>query len=286
MRWLILMIGGAVVTTADAAPSRAEMERTAKGTCASIAETRDMDGPQRVEQVNDAREELGLEPYLEGDEFIVEAVQYGICERLVLDLGWQTELSNLRAAVKPTQSEQEEQLAAIHGKIAEQGYAKNHEDVVTRGGRAYLKQDDSPFTGVVKSFGSDGALERTEQYANGRLHGKSEAFRENGTRVYSINYVDGRKHGRSEWFYENGTLERSDEYVDGRQHGNSEGFYKSGVPQFRIVYVAGERNGVAEWFYEDGAVEYRREYENGEQVVTEAYDQDGTLRNRSERSSD
>jgi hypothetical protein len=63
--------------------SDAEKERIAKVTCAEIKETKNMDSAPRVRLMNEAREKLKLEPYLEGDEEIVRSVKFGTCELLV-----------------------------------------------------------------------------------------------------------------------------------------------------------------------------------------------------------
>jgi len=248
MRWMIALGCAVLVTSVSAAPSAADKERTAKVTCAILAETRAMDSALRVERVNDAREELRLEPYLEGDDYIVEAIQYGVCELLVLDRDWARELSSRKAAVAQLKAEREaerkqieakaaaewkrmqaEKLELTRQKIAERGYAINLEDVVAQGGSAYLKPVEAPFTGTVKSFRDDGTLETSEEY------------------------VDGKQHGKTEWFYPNGSIE------------------------LRSNYVLGKRQGVAEWFYRDGGVEYRREYDDDELVKTEVYDKNGNL---------
>ena len=63
--------------------SDSEKNRIAKVTCAEIKETRNMDSAPRVRLMNEAREKLKLEPFLEGDEEIVRSVKWGTCELLV-----------------------------------------------------------------------------------------------------------------------------------------------------------------------------------------------------------
>jgi hypothetical protein len=49
--------------------------RIAAVTCSIMSETRNMDAAIRVEKMNDAREKIGGEPFLRGDDAIKEAFE-------------------------------------------------------------------------------------------------------------------------------------------------------------------------------------------------------------------
>ena len=63
--------------------SEEDKDNIAKVTCSIISETGNMDTVLRVKEINSARKEIGEEPYLDGDEGIREALEYGVCENLV-----------------------------------------------------------------------------------------------------------------------------------------------------------------------------------------------------------
>ncbi|MDC1322912.1 hypothetical protein N8254_05690 [Pseudomonadales bacterium] len=67
-------------------PSQEEKEKIAYVSCAVISETRNMDAAIRVREMNAAREKIGGEPFLSGDDAIKEALEFGLCEELVLDI--------------------------------------------------------------------------------------------------------------------------------------------------------------------------------------------------------
>ena len=67
--------------------SQEEREKIAAVACAVMSETRNMDAAIRVEKINEAREKIGGEPFLAGDEKIKEAVGYDLCAELILDDG-------------------------------------------------------------------------------------------------------------------------------------------------------------------------------------------------------
>ena len=62
-------------------PSREEKQNIAIITC-NIME---MDSSNRIKEINTARDKIGAKPYLFGDDKIEEAIEYGLCEELVLD---------------------------------------------------------------------------------------------------------------------------------------------------------------------------------------------------------
>ena len=70
-------------------------DRVAAVTCSIMSETRNMDGAVRVEKMNEAREKIGEQPFLRGDDAIKEAFEYGLCQELVLnDKDYSSKLAN------------------------------------------------------------------------------------------------------------------------------------------------------------------------------------------------
>jgi hypothetical protein len=81
--------------------------RVAAVTCAVIRETRQMDSAIRVREVNNARESIGALPYTLGDEIIVDAVKYGLCEDLVLDDNFVAKLKSAHEVEKALKAERD-----------------------------------------------------------------------------------------------------------------------------------------------------------------------------------
>ena len=82
MRGIVLVLAVLIV---GCGLSQKEKERVAAVTCAIMAETRIMDAAIRVEKINEARDKLGGNPFLEGDKMIQLALQWEVCESLVLE---------------------------------------------------------------------------------------------------------------------------------------------------------------------------------------------------------
>ena len=81
---------------ASCGPWSEEKKDIAAVTCSIMGETRNMDAAVRVEKMNDARKEIGGEPFLEGDSVIQEAFEYGLCQELVLNENYNEALKPLR----------------------------------------------------------------------------------------------------------------------------------------------------------------------------------------------
>ena len=87
-----------LVLLASCGVSQEEKRNIAAVTCSIMGETRNMDAAIRVEKMNDAREKIGGEPFLDGDDAIQEAFEYGLCQELVLDDSYNEILQRLKDA--------------------------------------------------------------------------------------------------------------------------------------------------------------------------------------------
>tara|TARA_B100000949_G_C13983258_1_gene326067 strand:- start:253 stop:546 length:294 start_codon:yes stop_codon:yes gene_type:complete len=83
-----------------------------------MAETKNMDGAVRVEKMNEAREKIGAESFLSGDEVIKEALAFGLCQELVLNQPYDERLQELKDA-----KDERERIAATKPSIEEEFYS-------------------------------------------------------------------------------------------------------------------------------------------------------------------
>ena len=66
-------------------PSQEDKQRVAAVACGEIKEVPGLDTAARYRIMNDAREEIGGEPFLDGDAKLQTALAYELCESLVLN---------------------------------------------------------------------------------------------------------------------------------------------------------------------------------------------------------
>tara|TARA_B110000902_G_scaffold205332_1_gene233729 strand:- start:461 stop:1498 length:1038 start_codon:yes stop_codon:yes gene_type:complete len=176
---------------ASCGPSPEEKKSIAAVTCSIMGETKNMDGAIRVEKLNDARKEIGGEPFLKGDDAIKEAFEYGLCQKLVLNENYNKDLKLLKDA-------KEERERVAEEKRAEEIRVAEEKQRVA---------DSTP--SVKEEFHLNGNLKSRTNYKaktdGGAKHGLSETFFENGQLEERSNYVKGKLLGRIERYNLNGT---------------------------------------------------------------------------------
>lgn len=74
-----------LLTITSCGLSKKDKDEIATITCNVMAESRNMDAAFRIKELNSARELLGENRYLEGDDVIKEAFQFDLCTELVLN---------------------------------------------------------------------------------------------------------------------------------------------------------------------------------------------------------
>lgn len=65
------------------AEKKNRIDNITKTTCAILKETTENQGAFRVKELNSARQDIGIEPFVNGDEMIQNSIQLGLCESLV-----------------------------------------------------------------------------------------------------------------------------------------------------------------------------------------------------------
>ena len=232
--------------------------RIAAVTCAVMQETLNMDAAVRVREMNEAREKIGGEPFLSGDDAIKEAFEFGLCQELVLDENYYESLQPLKDAMR-----ERERIAAE--KRAEEQRIADSKPIV----KEEFYSSRQPRTRTTYHSKNDGGV------SSGR-HGLYESFYENGQLDYRGNYKNGKKEGLWESYYTNGQFRRKENYKDGKQHGLHEVFYENGQLLYRRNYKNGEYHGLWEFYHTNGQLGTKGNIKNNkEQGLWEYYDRDG-----------
>ena len=91
----VMMVSATLVLLSGCGLSESEKTDVALVTCSIMGESRGMDGAVRVKEINNAREKLGEDVFVEGDKSIGEAFEHGLCQELVLnDKDYSSKLAN------------------------------------------------------------------------------------------------------------------------------------------------------------------------------------------------
>ncbi len=249
MNKIILITISLILTSCG--PSSEEKKGIAAVTCSIMSETRNMDAAVRVREMNNAREKIGGEPFLGGDDAIKEAFEWGLCQELVLGT-YDEALNSIREEARLAW-----EAGAEDRKIAEE-----------------KKRISDAKPSVKEEFYSNGKLKDRTNYKSvndgGKRHGLSEDYHENGQLKHKVNYKDGKKDGLEEGYHENGQLELKANYIDGEQDGLSESYYENGQLRQKDNYKDGKPDGLTENFYENGELRYKICWTNGA-VTSDSY---------------
>ena len=229
--------------------SQDEKVKIAAVTCAILVEIRDMDASIRVEKINEAREKIGGEPFLSGDVVIKEALEFGLCQELVLNETYDDSLQALKE--KPTVKEE----------FYTNGQLKNRTNYqsINDGGKKH---------GLFEAYHENGQLRMKRNFKDGEPHGLSEEYFKNGQLYRKDPFKGGKWHGLQESYDENGQLVQSRNFKDGKKHGSVKAYNHEGHLYFNATYRNGKLHGLAtieNWH--GGRVSYpTRCYRNGKEV--------------------
>ena len=203
--------------------------RIAAVTCSIMSETRNMDAAIRVEKMNDAREKIGGEPFLRGDDAIQEAFEWGLCQELVLNEIYDETLQTLKDAKRERERIAAEKLAEEYRIAAEEraeeyriaAEERAEEQRIAREKRA----EEQRIAAEKKRIADSKPTVKEEFYSNGKLENRIN---------YQPKSDGGKEHGLTESYYENGQLHIKENYKDGNRDGLFESYYKNG--QFKQDY--------------------------------------------------
>ena len=221
--------------------------RTAAVTCAVMAETRNMDASVRVEKINDAREKIGGEPFLSGDDAIKEAFEFGLCQALVLNENYDERLQELKDAKDERERRAAERRAEEARIVAEK--RANEEKIAAEKRRiAAEKRAEEERIAATKPTVNE------EFYSNGRLKSRSN---------YQSKNDGGKQHGLSRAWHENGQLRSEDTFKNGKQEGLSQFWDENGQLRSKNTQKNGEPHGLSQFWDENGQLVFEQCFVNG-----------------------
>ena len=91
------------------------------------------------------------------------------------------------------------------------------------------------FSEELKTYHSNGKLDRLENFKNGKHDGISKKFSPKGKLVGEWVYRDGHLEGISKIYYENENLQMESNFVHGKQEGLSRQYYNDGTSRIKLL---------------------------------------------------
>ena len=227
-----------LVLLAACGPSQEEKQNIAINACSIMGETKKSEAVFRIQTMSDAREKIGGETYIRGDDAIIEAFELGLCQQLVMneDYEW-------------------------YRNVARKGLRKREEQQRIADSKPTVKEE----------FFSNGQLKSRMNYQpksdGGKYDGDGEVFDENGQLRYRGKYKKGKEVGLHEFFYENGQLKEEKNYnKDGKEDGLQQTYYASGEAEGGGNYKDGKKEGTWVKMLVNGTVSEWKCYRNGKET--------------------
>ena len=246
--------------------------RIAAVTCSIMSETRNMDGAVRVREMNEAREKLGGKPFLDGDDAIREAIEYGLCQVLVLNENYDDTLQRKKEAKREMERIAVEEYLEVLRIAAEKRAEEARIAAEKRAEEARIaaeKKAERQRVAAEKKAERQRVAAEKQRIADGKPSVKEE-FHYNGKLKSRANYqpkTDGGKlDGLYESYHKNGQLDWKGNYKDGRQDGLFIGFYENGQLAFKVNYKNGREDGIYKWYDENGQLTSKSCLKNHEMV--------------------
>ena len=221
--------------------------RIAAVTCSIMSETRNMDAAVRVREMNNAREKIGGEPFLTGDDAIQEAFEWGLCRELVLNETYDETLQSLKDANQERERIEAEKRAEEQ-RISAEIRAEENRIAAEKKRKAILKRaEENRIAAEKKRIAIFKRLEE-KRIADSKTTVKEE-FHSNGKLRSRINYQSktdgGEKHGLSESYLKNGQLRIKGNHKDGKRDGLWKWYYENGKVMVETCYKYGQETDMS-----------------------------------------
>ena len=274
-----------LVLLASCGPSAEEKKNIALNTCSIMGETKKSDSLFRMQTIIDAREKIGGEPFVRGDDAILEAFEWGLCQELVLNESYDETLQPLKDAKRERERIAAEKLAeekriAAEKRLEEQRIAREKRAEENRIAAEKLAEEnriavekqriaDSKPT-IKEEFYSRGKLKSRINYQpksdGGKKDGLYETYHENGQLKSKGNFKDGKQDGLWEGFYDNGQLGGKGNYKDGELI-NRQVFSLQDKLLEDFTYTNSQKTGVEYKYYnnDDADLWQKLNYKDGKQ---------------------
>jgi len=234
-------------------PSLEEKKAVAINACSIMGETKKDDSLFRIQTMIDAREKIGGETFIGGDDKILEAFEWGLCKELVLNENYAESLQFLKdferekqriADSKPTTKETFHSNGQLHQRI-------NYQP----------KSDGGLVDGLYEKYYDSGVLEVKANYKDGKLDGSYEEYYFRGEIKVKANYKSDKLDGPFKRYYISGKPRLKTFYRNGNKDGLEENFDYESVE--RTTYKNGVKDGLYEFICDNGQLKVRTTYRNG-----------------------
>jgi len=144
---------------------------------------------------------------------------------------------------------------------------------------------------IRKEYYPNGKVQYERSFKNGKRHGLSKQFSEDGILMMDVVYVNGIKQGLWREYYSSGKLKETRIYENDSVNGIAKRYFENGKPERETMWVNSEPDpdkGMKRWdYYDNGNLKseyffknregYRKDYYENGQLSLEFLFKDGQL---------
>jgi hypothetical protein len=244
-----LVAAVALVLLVGCGPSDEEKAFIAQAACAYLKESNDVQPADRVERINQARRELHLSAFTEGDEQIERALQWDTCTLLVLNGNW-SEVADQREAAEMAAQEAEFELQrqAVRAEVEAKGFATIAEvATLSDYSAAFWNIDGDPFSGTLRLFPFADGSSVDIPFEDGKVATLSPDQKNRFAVVLRGYALDSEVDLKTGGLFEASWKSNSQPYS-----GIYKNFHKSGELFLETYFDKGKAEGTSNTFYSDG----------------------------------
>ena len=126
--------------------------------------------------------------------------------------------------------------------------------------------------GLFKIYYGNGILNIEKRYTYGKLRGLYSIYRDNGSILMSTYYIDDKPNGVQTVYYENGNVEHKANLKNPKRfvmnyNGLYEGYYENGQLSSKLNFKDNKKVGLEENYYEDGEIKSNFFWKNGVNIL-------------------
>lgn len=133
-----------------------------------------------------------------------------------------------------------------------------------KGGLHYAPDQVAPFTGKGASYFSNGEIQRRIDFVNGKEHGPTKSWYQNGKVESEGRYTDGVSDSLWTWYDKDGNKRVQVTFDLGKKIGVEKQWYPNGQEKFLTTYSdEGKQSGTHSGWFESGQMKFTTSYKNG-----------------------
>lgn len=134
--------------------------------------------------------------------------------------------------------------------------------------------------GNLKTYYSNGNIKEISFYQNGKLNGKYELYSIKGVKLIEESYKENLKNGVSLLFDKTGVFIERSYWEDGEITSKTE-LFPNRLPSYEIQYYCSREYHIEKEFYSNGLIKSIDFFKNYENIASEKYHENGTLKSKS-----